>query len=63
MRTLMVSVAVAGSLAAVLTGAPRTCVAMARDGLLPQSFSRIHPRYRTPHVTTIWFGVVVGLSI
>ncbi len=42
-------------------GQTRIFFSMARDGLLPQSFSRIHPRYRTPHVTTIWFGVVVGL--
>ena len=35
-------------------------MAMARDGLLPRYFSRIHPRYRTPHITTIWTGIVVG---
>ena len=34
---------------------------MARDGLLPESFSRVHPRFKTPHVTTIWIGVAVGL--
>jgi len=27
---------------------------------LPSYFSRIHPRYRTPHVTTIWTGIAVG---
>src|SRR5262252_1478785 len=41
-------------------GQPRIFMAMARDGLLPQYFSRIHPRYRTPHVTTIWSGIIVG---
>ena len=41
-------------------GQPRIFMAMARDGLLPQYFSRIHPRFRTPHVTTIWTGIAVG---
>lgn len=41
-------------------GQPRILMAMARDGLLPQFFSRIHPRFRTPHVTTILTGIVVG---
>src|SRR5690349_2301644 len=41
-------------------GQPRIFFSMARDGLLPQSFAKVHPKYRTPHVTTILTGVLVG---
>jgi APA family basic amino acid/polyamine antiporter len=33
---------------------------MARDGLLPEYFARIHSRFRTPYITTIWTGIAVG---
>ena len=41
-------------------GQPRILLAMSRDGLLSPWFAKIHPRYRTPHVSTILTGVFVG---
>ena len=41
-------------------GQPRIFFAMSRDGLLPKWFAKVHPRYQTPHVTTILTGVVVA---
>lgn len=42
-------------------GQPRIFFSMARDGLLPRVFARVHPKHRTPHVTTILTGLVVAL--
>ena len=41
-------------------GQPRIFMAMARDGLLPRYFARIHRRFCTPDITTIWTGIAVG---
>jgi APA family basic amino acid/polyamine antiporter len=41
-------------------GQPRIFFSMARDGLLPPAFSAVHPRFKTPHVTTVLTGLVVG---
>ena len=41
-------------------GQPRIFFSMARDGLMPSWAARLHPKYRTPHVTTILTGVLVA---
>ena len=41
---------------------PRILLAMARDGLLPPGiFAAIHPRFQTPHRSTILVGIVIGV--
>ena len=42
-------------------GQPRIFFSMARDGLLPGAFKKVHPKYRTPHVSTILTGLFVGV--
>jgi basic amino acid/polyamine antiporter, APA family len=44
----------------MLFGQTRIFFVMARDGLLPQKLSTIHPRWKTPHIVTMITGVVVA---
>ncbi len=43
-------------------GQTRIFFAMARDGLLPPVFAKVHPKFRTPHVNTILTGIAVGVT-
>jgi basic amino acid/polyamine antiporter, APA family len=45
----------------MMFGQTRIFFVMARDGLLPDVFSKLHPKYGTPHVVTICTGVFVAL--
>jgi basic amino acid/polyamine antiporter, APA family len=39
----------------------RIFYSMSRDGLLPPVFASVHPRFRTPHVSTILIGTIIAL--
>lgn len=44
----------------LIYGQTRIFFVMSRDGLLPAFFSRLHPRFHTPHVITIITGIVIA---
>ena len=45
----------------MLMGQPRIFYSMARDGLLPPVFGRIHPKFQTPYLATIITGTLAAL--
>jgi APA family basic amino acid/polyamine antiporter len=45
----------------MLLGQPRIFFTMARDGLLPPVFGKVHPKFGTPYVSTIVTGLVAAV--
>jgi basic amino acid/polyamine antiporter, APA family len=46
----------------MLMGQPRIFFSMSRDGLLPPVFGKVHPKFRTPYVTTILTGSLAAIG-
>jgi basic amino acid/polyamine antiporter, APA family len=65
LRPLVKMGAIAGLSSVILVmlmAQPRIFYTMSHDGLLPPVFAKIHPKFRTPHITTIMTGLVVAVA-
>src|SRR4051812_45946325 len=64
--TLLLTVGALAALSSVMVvmmlAQPRIFLAMSNDGLLPRWAGIVHPKYRTPHISTIVTGVVVAVA-
>ncbi len=63
-RWLVAVGALTGMISSLLVfqyGQARIWFAMSRDRLLPKAFSRVHPRYQTPYISTWVAGFAVGI--
>jgi APA family basic amino acid/polyamine antiporter len=66
MLRLVVTVGALAGLSSVMVvmmmAQPRIFLAMGKDGLFPSWAGRLHPRFRTPHISTMVTGVVVAVA-
>lgn len=67
--TIMANVLIAGGIAGILTswnslllGASRLMFSLARAGMLPALFGRLHPKYHTPHNALLFIGALSFLA-
>jgi basic amino acid/polyamine antiporter, APA family len=61
LRPIIKIAAIAGLSSVILVmmmGQPRIFYSMSKDGLLPPVFSRVHPKFKTPYISTIITGCV-----
>ncbi|THD06548.1 amino acid permease [Metallibacterium scheffleri] len=61
MVALAASIALPSVILMMIYGQTRIFFTMSRDGLLPKRLSKVHPRFRTPHVITMITGAFVAL--
>ena len=60
--TLGALAALSSVMVVMMLAQPRIFLAMSKDGLMPAWAGRVHPRFGTPHVSTIVTGVVVAIA-
>lgn len=64
--TWLISVGAIAGLSSVLLvlqmGGTRVFYAIARDGLMPEIFTKIHPKFQTPHICTVLVGLFVAIG-
>lgn len=46
----------------MIFGQTRIFFVMARDGLLPASFAKVHPKWKTPYIVTLFTGIAVAIA-
>src|SRR3546814_8719026 len=64
LQTLVELAAIAGLSSVILVmlmAQPRIFYSMARDGLMPKMFGKVHPKYHTPYIGTIIVGVLAAV--
>jgi APA family basic amino acid/polyamine antiporter len=63
--SLLIKVGALGGLSStmivMLLGQSRVFFSMSKDGLLPKFFSNIHPKFRTPWISSITVGLIVAV--
>ena len=46
----------------LMYGQTRIFYIMSRDGLLPQIFCKVHPKFHTPYLNTLSIGIVIAIA-
>jgi APA family basic amino acid/polyamine antiporter len=60
--TLGAVAALSSVMVVMMLAQPRIFLAMSKDGLMPKWAGAVHPRFKTPHISTIVTGVVVAIA-
>ncbi|MCC7153825.1 MAG: APC family permease [Bryobacterales bacterium] len=59
----LVAIGVMGQFGAWLGGSARLAFSIGLDRYLPESFGRLHPRWKTPHVALLWQGAACSVAL